>query len=137
MPALALALAPLAYIARLTRSSMLDELSQDYVKAALARGLARSRVILGHALRNALLPVITILGPLSAAVFTGSFVIENIFGIPGIGKLFVLSISDRDYPLILSGAVVYSVLLLTMNLLVDLAYGVMDPRIRITGRRTR
>jgi ABC-type dipeptide/oligopeptide/nickel transport system permease component len=137
MPALALALAPLAYVARLTRSSMLEELSQDYVKAALARGLARSRVILGHALRNALLPVITILGPLSAAVFTGSFVIENIFGIPGIGKLFVLSISDRDYPLILSGAVVYSVLLLTMNLLVDLAYGVLDPRIRITGRRTR
>jgi ABC-type dipeptide/oligopeptide/nickel transport system permease component len=116
---------------------MLEELSQDYVKAALARGLARSRVILGHALRNALLPVITILGPLSAAVFTGSFVIENIFGIPGIGKLFVLSISDRDYPLILSGAVVYSILLLAMNLLVDLAYGVVDPRIRISGRQTR
>ncbi len=137
MPALALALAPLAYVARLTRSSMLDELSQDYVKAALARGLSRSRAILGHALRNALLPVVTILGPLTAAVLTGSFVIENIFGIPGIGKIFVLSISDRDYPLILSGAVVYSVLLLTMNLLVDLVYGIVDPRIRLAGRPLR
>ena len=137
MPALALALAPLAYVARLVRSSMLDELSQDYVKAALARGLPRSRVILGHALRNALLPVATVLGPLTAGVLTGSFVIENIFAIPGIGKLFVLSISDRDYPLILSGAVVYSVLLLAMNLLVDLTYGILDPRIRIAGRRLR
>ncbi len=133
MPAIALALAPLAYLARLTRSSMLEELSQDYVKAAIARGLSWPRVILGHALRNALLPVVTVLGPLSAGILTGSFIIENIFGIPGIGKIFVLSISDRDYPLILSGAVVYSVLLLAANFLVDVAYSVVDPRIRILG----
>lgn len=133
MPAVALALAPLAYLARLTRSSMLEELSQDYVKAAIARGLPRTRVVLGHALRNALLPVITVLGPLSAGILTGSFIIENIFGIPGIGKIFVLSISDRDYPLILSGAVVYSVLLLLANFLVDVAYSVVDPRIRVFG----
>lgn len=134
MPAVSLALAPLAYLARLTRSSMLEELGQDYVKAAVARGLSRPRVILGHALRNALLPVITVLGPLTAGILTGSFIIEYIFGIPGIGKIFVLSISDRDYPLILSGAVVYSVLLLGANFLVDIAYSVVDPRIRVLGR---
>lgn len=133
MPAVALALAPLAYLARLTRSSMLEELSQDYVKAAIARGLSRPRVVLGHALRNALLPVITVLGPISAGILTGSFIIEHIFGIPGVGKIFVLSISDRDYPLILSGAVVYSVLLLLANFLVDVAYSVVDPRIRALG----
>jgi len=134
MPAFALGLAPLAYLARLTRSSMLEELGQDYVKAAIARGLSRWRVILGHALRNALLPVVTVLGPITAGILTGSFIIENIFGIPGIGKIFVLSISDRDYPLILSGAVVYSVLLLLTNFLVDAAYGVIDPRIRVLGK---
>lgn len=134
MPAVSLALAPLAYLARLTRSSMLEELGQDYVKAAMARGLSRPRVILGHALRNALLPVITVLGPLTAGILTGSFIIENIFGIPGIGKVFVLSISDRDYPLILSGAVVYSILLLAANFVVDAAYSVVDPRIRVLGR---
>ena len=133
LPAVALGLAPLAYLARLTRSSMLEELSQDYVKAAVARGLSRPRVIVGHALRNALLPMVTVLGPLSAGILTGSFIIENIFGIPGIGKIFVLSISDRDYPLILSGAVVYSALLLAANFLVDVAYGVIDPRIRVLG----
>ena len=133
LPAVALGLAPLAYLARLTRSSMLEELSQDYVKAAIARGLSRPRVIVGHALRNALLPMVTVLGPLSAGILTGSFIIENIFGIPGIGKIFVLSISDRDYPLILSGAVVYSALLLAANFLVDVAYGVIDPRIRVLG----
>jgi len=133
LPAVALGLAPLAYLARLTRSSMLEELSQDYVRAAVARGLSRPRVIVGHALRNALLPMVTVLGPLSAGILTGSFIIENIFGIPGIGKIFVLSISDRDYPLILSGAVVYSALLLAANFLVDVAYGVIDPRIRVLG----
>ena len=133
MPAVSLALAPLAYLARLTRSSMLEELAQDYVKAAVARGLPRIRVVLGYALRNALLPVITVLGPISAGVLTGSFIIENIFGIPGIGKIFVLSISDRDYPLILSGAVIYSGMLLLANFLVDVAYSVVDPRIRVLG----
>jgi len=133
LPAVSLALTPLAYLARLTRSSMLEELSQDYVKAALARGLSRRRVIIRHTLRGALLPALTVLGPITAGVLAGSFIIENIFGIPGIGKIFVLSISDRDYPLILSGAVVYSVLLLLANLLVDLGYTVLDPRIRIGG----
>lgn len=136
LPAFSLALGPLAYVARLTRSSMLEELRQDYVKAALARGLGRWRVVTTHALRNALLPVVTVLGPLSAAVLTGSFIIENIFAVPGIGKIFVLSISDRDYPLILAGAVVYSALLLAANLAVDLAYGLVDPRIRLHGGRS-
>lgn len=134
MPSVSLALAPLAYLARLTRSSMLEELGQEYVKAAVARGLSRWRVVLGHALRNAVLPIVTVLGPITAAILTGSFIIENIFGIPGIGKIFVLSISDRDYPLILSGAVVYSALLLGANFLVDVAYGLIDPRIRVLGR---
>lgn len=133
LPAFSLALAPLAYIARLTRSSMLEELRQDYVKAAVARGLSKPRVIVGHALRNAIQPVVTVLGPITAGILTGSFIIENIFGIPGIGKIFVLSISDRDYPLILAGAVVYSTLLLAANFLVDVAYGVIDPRIRLAG----
>jgi len=133
LPTVSLALTPLAYVARLTRSSMLEELSQDYVKAALTRGLSRGRVIVRHALRGALLPVVTVLGPITAGVLAGSFIIENIFGIPGIGKIFVLSISDRDYPLILSGAVVYSVLLLLANLLVDVGYTILDPRIRIAG----
>ncbi len=133
LPAFSLALAPLAYLARLTRSSMLEELSQDYVRAATARGLSRARVVVGHTLRNALLPVVTVLGPLSAGILTGSFIIENIFGIPGIGKIFVLSISDRDYPLILAGVVVYSALLLLANFLVDVAYSTLDPRIRVLG----
>lgn len=133
LPAFSLALAPLAYIARLMRSSMLEELRQDYVKAAIARGLSKPRVIVGHAMRNAIQPVVTVLGPITAGILTGSFIIENIFGIPGIGKIFVLSISDRDYPLILAGAVVYSTLLLVANFLVDIAYGLIDPRIRLTG----
>lgn len=132
LPAFSLALGPLAYLARLVRSSMLEEVGQEYVKAAVARGLPRWRVITGHALRNALLPVVTVLGPLTAGIVTGSFIIEHIFGIPGIGKIFVLSIADRDYPLILAGAVVYSALLLAANLLVDLVYSVLDPRIRVS-----
>ncbi len=132
MPALALALAfnPMCYIARLMRSSMLDVLRQDYIKTGRAKGLSEKMVLFKHAMRNAILPVITYLGPLTAGILTGGFVIEKIFTIPGMGKFFVESINNRDYPLIMGVTVFYSALLVLMNLVVDLLYGIIDPRIK-------
>ncbi|WP_054950507.1 ABC transporter permease [Numidum massiliense] len=131
LPSIALALSPMAIIARLTRSSMLDVLTQDYMRAAVAKGLSRTKVVLKHALRNALLPVITLLGGLVASVLTGSFVIEKIFAIPGMGKYFVDSIGNRDYPVIMGTTVFYGGFLILMLFLVDLAYGLVDPRIKL------
>lgn len=131
LPAVALALYPTAYIARLTRSSMLEVLGQDYIRAAWAKGLSRRTVLYKHALRNALVPIITYLGPLIAGVLTGSFVIEKIFAIPGLGQQFVLSISNRDYTTILGVTIFFAAFLIFMNLVVDLLYGVIDPRIRL------
>ncbi|KXG10171.1 Oligopeptide transport system permease protein OppB [Anoxybacillus sp. P3H1B] len=133
LPALALAATPMAFIARLTRSSMLEVLSNDYIRTAKAKGLSRGQITVKHAIRNALLPVVTYLGPLSAGVLTGSFVIEKIFGIPGLGSHFVLSISNRDYTVIMGVTVFYSILLLASVLLVDIAYGFIDPRIKLAG----
>ncbi|MCL6585260.1 MAG: ABC transporter permease [Anoxybacillus sp.] len=133
LPALALAATPMAFIARLTRSSMLEVLSNDYIRTAKAKGLSKGQITVKHAIRNALLPVVTYLGPLSAAVLTGSFVIEKIFGIPGLGSQFVLSISNRDYTTIMGVTVFYSILLLFSVLLVDIAYGLIDPRIKLAG----
>lgn len=133
LPALALAATPMAFIARLTRSSMLEVLSNDYIRTAKAKGLSKGQITVKHAIRNALLPVVTYLGPLSAAVLTGSFVIEKIFGIPGLGSQFVLSISNRDYTAIMGVTVFYSILLLFAVLLVDIAYGLIDPRIKLAG----
>ncbi|MGI6173114.1 MAG: ABC transporter permease [Christensenellales bacterium] len=130
MPALALAFNPMCYISRLMRSSMLDVLRQDYVKTARAKGLSEKKVLFKHALRNAILPVVTYLGPLTAGILTGGFVIEKIFTIPGMGKFFVESINHRDYPLIMGVTIFYSALLVLMNLLVDLVYGLIDRRIK-------
>lgn len=134
LPAFALAALPMAFIARLTRSNMLEVLSQDYIKTAKAKGMSKFTTTFRHALRNALMPVITYLGPLSAGILTGTFVIEKIFGIPGLGSHFVTSISNRDYTVIMGTTVFYSVILLTMILLVDIAYGIVDPRIKLSGK---
>lgn len=134
LPAFALSLGPLAVITRFTRSSMLDVLGQDYMRTARAKGLSAFTVIVRHALRNALMPVVTYLGPLLAGILTGTFVIEKIFAIPGLGKYFVDSIVNRDYPMIMGTTIFYSVLLVVMVLLVDIAYMLIDPRIRLSGK---
>ncbi|MDQ0174845.1 ABC transporter permease [Bacillus chungangensis] len=131
LPTVALATGPMAIIARLTRSSMLEVLTQDYIRTAKAKGLSPTKIIIKHALRNALMPVVTILGALTAGILTGSFVIERIFAIPGMGKYFVESINNRDYPVIMGTTVFYSAFLIFMLFLVDLAYGVLDPRIKL------
>lgn len=131
LPTLALATGPMAIIARLTRSSMLEVLTQDYIKTAKAKGLSPVKIVFKHALRNALLPVITVLGSLAASILTGTFVIEKIFAIPGMGKYFVESINTRDYPVIMGTTVFYSSILIIMLFLVDIAYGVLDPRIKL------
>ncbi len=131
LPTVALAVGPMAIIARLTRSSMVEVLTQDYIRTAKAKGLSPFKIIVKHALRNALMPVITVLGTLVASILTGSFVIEKIFAIPGMGKYFVESINQRDYPVIMGTTVFYSVILIIMLFLVDLAYGLLDPRIKL------
>ncbi len=119
-----------AGIARLTRGSLLQVLQEDYIRTARAKGLRERAVVIGHALKNSLIPVVTILGPMFAAVMTGTFVVEQIFGIPGLGKHFVTSIGNRDYPVILGTTLLYAVLLVVANLLVDITYAWLDPRIR-------
>ncbi|MBV7319748.1 MULTISPECIES: dipeptide ABC transporter permease DppB [Bacillus] len=131
LPTAALAVGPMAIIARLTRSSMIEVLTQDYIRTAKAKGLSPLKIIVKHALRNALMPVITVLGTLVASILTGSFVIEKIFAIPGMGKYFVESINQRDYPVIMGTTVFYSVILIVMLFLVDFAYGLLDPRIKL------
>lgn len=135
LPAFALGLSTLALMARMMRTSMLDVLNQDYIRTAKSKGLPTSQVIWGHAIRNALLPIVTILGPLVATIVTGTFVIEQIFGIPGLGSYYVASIYNRDYPLILGTTIFYAVILLLMNFLVDITYGLIDPRIRLVRER--
>lgn len=130
IPALALGAFPFAAILRLTRSSMLDALSQDYVRTARAKGVAPWKVVAHHALRNALSPVVTYLGPVTAGVLTGSLVVEKIFAIPGLGKFFVDSVNNRDLPIIMGLTVFYSALLIFMNLLVDAIYPILNPRLR-------
>jgi len=131
LPTLALATGPMAIIARLTRSSMLEVLTQDYIKTAKAKGLSPLKIIFKHALRNALLPVVTVLGALAAGILTGTFVIEKIFAIPGMGKYFVESINTRDYPVIMATTVFYGAILIFMLFLVDIIYGILDPRIKL------
>lgn len=131
MPALALSGMPMSFIARLTRSSMLDILSQDYIKTARAKGLSWSKVLIKHALPNSLIPVVTYLGPMTASILTGSFVIETIFAIPGLGQYFVTSIYNRDYTVILGVTIFYSVIVIVLNMVVDLLYPLLDSRIKI------
>ena len=130
LPAFVLGSGGAAFIARLTRASMLEVIRQDYIRTARAKGLRERAVIYGHALKNSLIPVTTVLGPLMAAWLTGSFIIEHIFSIPGIGRFFVTSISDRDYTLIMGTILIYAVMLIVMNILVDISYAFLDPRIR-------
>jgi oligopeptide transport system permease protein len=130
LPAVTLAAFPAAYIARLTRSSMIETLPADFVRTGYAKGLPGSQVVFLHALKNAFLPVLGYLGPAAAGVFTGSFVVERIFAIPGVGNHFVQSALNRDHPLILATVMLYSTLLVGMNLAVDIGYAVLDPRIR-------
>lgn len=134
-PAFALSLGPLATISRLTRTSMLDVLSSDYIKTAKAKGLSNRMIIWRHALRNAIMPVLTVLGPQIASILTGSFVIEKIFNIAGMGQYFVISISNRDYPLIIGTTVFFAIFLIIMILVVDILYGIVDPRINIAGKK--
>lgn len=133
LPALALAASPMAYIARLTRSSMLEVLANDYIKTAQSKGLSKGVITIKHTIRNAMLPVVSYMGPLSAGIITGSFVIEQIFGIPGLGSHFVTSIQNRDYTVIMGITSFYSIILLLCILLVDIAYGLIDPRIKLAG----
>ncbi len=133
LPSFALAALPLAFIARLTRSNMLEVMGQDYIKTAKAKGLSTVVTTVKHAIRNALLPVVTYLGPLTAQILTGSFVIERIFGVPGLGREFVLSISNRDYTVIMGTTVFYAILLVVLVLMVDILYTLIDPRIKLTG----
>ena len=134
LPAVALAGGPLSIIARLTRSSMLDVLEQDYIKTARAKGLSEVCVLWKHALPNSLIPIVTYVGPMAAGIVVGSFVIETIFAIPGLGHYFVTSIYDRDYTVIMGVTLLYSMLVILMNMLVDLAYPLLDPRIKL-GRK--
>ena len=120
-----------AYIARMMRTSMLDVLNQDYVKTAKAKGLSKSAVVIKHTVRNAILPIITILGALIAGVVVGSFVIESIYAIPGIGGYYVQSIQESDYTLILGTTVFYACILVFMMYIIDIIYGLVDPRIRL------
>lgn len=129
LPAVTLAAYPTAYIARLMRSSMLDVLNQDYIKTARSKGLSEYRVMTIHALKNALIPVVTYLGPLIAAVFTGSFIVERLFFIPGLGRYYVTSIYDRDYTVILGTTIFYAAFLIVANFAVDIIYAFIDPRI--------
>ena len=131
MPTIALGVSSIAYVARLTRSSMLEVINQDYIRTARAKGLTETVVVFKHALKNALIPVVTYLGPLTAGILTGSFIIEKIFAVPGMGRMFVESISNRDYTVIMGVTIFYSLILVVFIFIVDLVYGLIDPRIKI------
>ena len=130
LPVITLALPQIAYVARLTRASMIDVLGRDFIRAARAQGLATRRLIRVHALKPAMLPVLSYLGPAIAAVMTGSVVVEEVFNIPGLGRLFVSGAANRDYTLVLGIVIFYATLIIALNLIVDILYGVIDPRVR-------
>lgn len=131
LPVITLSLSPMSYIIRLTRSSMLDVLGQDYIRTAKAKGVAGYKIIFGHALKNSLIPVVTYIGPMIASITTGSLVVEKIFAVPGIGRDFVNSIINRDYPLIMGTTIVLATMIVVMNLISDILYKVVDPRITL------
>jgi oligopeptide transport system permease protein len=135
LPALTLSALPMAFAAQLTRTQVAEAMDQDYVRTARALGVPEARVRRRHVLRNALLAVMTYSGPLLANLLTGSFVVEHIFAVPGMGRFFVTAVANRDYPLVLGVTLVYASFVVLANLVVDLAYAWADPRIRIGGRR--
>lgn len=131
MPTVILALGPMAFLTRITRASMLEAIGQDYVRTARSKGLGERVVVVTHVMKNAMIPVVTILGPATAGLVTGSFIIESIFSIPGMGREFIRSILSRDYPTIMATTLLYAFLIAVANLTVDLMYGVLDPRIKV------
>ncbi len=130
LPTVTLGAAPAAYLSALFRSTLIETLDEDFIRTARSKGLTEKVVLLRHALRHSFIPVLTVMGPLAAALLTGSFVVEYVFALPGMGKFFITAVTDRDYPLIMGATVVYTVLLVTANLVVDTLYGCIDPRIR-------
>ncbi|EFK39402.1 MULTISPECIES: ABC transporter permease [Peptoniphilus] len=132
LPCFSLGFNPMCYIARLSRSSMLDVINQDYIRTARAKGVPASKILFKHALRNAFIPVLTYLGPLTASILCGSFVVESVFSLPGMGRYFINSILNRDYPIIMATTIFFAALVIFMNLVVDILYKFVDPRIDIT-----
>jgi oligopeptide transport system permease protein len=130
LPVIALGLGPMAYFARLVRGTMLETLQQDYVRTAKAKGLSGRRVLMVHVLKNSLIPAVTAAGPLLGFLITGSFIIEFIFAIPGIGKYYITAVSARDYSVVMGLTVLLSVIVIVANMIVDILYGVLDPRTR-------
>jgi oligopeptide transport system permease protein len=130
LPVIALSTLPAAYLARITRASMLEVLGQDYVRTARAKGLHERSVVLRHIIKNGMIPVLTLIGPIAANLVTGSFIVETIYSIPGIGRAFVVSVFDRDYGLIMGTTLFYAFVVVIANLLVDIMYAVVDPRIK-------
>ncbi len=133
LPAVTLAFGPAAFLARLTRASVLEILEKDWVRTARSKGLSGFSTVVKHVLRNALVPVVTVLGPLTAALITGSFVVEYIYAIPGLGRFFITAVSNRDYDLILGTTLLFSILLIITNTIVDIAYKYLDPRMEVEG----
>ena len=131
LPAVTLALLPTAYIARLTRSSMLEVLRMDFIRTARAKGVGERQILIKHALKNSITPVVSFLGPLTATLVTGSFVVEFIFAVPGMGRYFITAVTNRDYPLIMGVTLVYAALIVLANIVVDLVYTWIDPRMRV------
>ena len=132
LPTVILSLGAMAFLTRIVRASMLEAVRQDYVRTARGKGLTEQMVIVGHVLKNAMIPVATIIGPATAGLITGSFIIETIFSVPGLGREFVLSVVRRDYPLIMGVYLLYALLIAVANLTVDLVYGLLDPRVRVS-----
>jgi oligopeptide transport system permease protein len=130
LPTVTLGAAPAAYLAALLRSSLVETLNEDFIRTARAKGISETGVLFKHALSQSLIPMLTVMGPLTAALLTGSFVVEYVFAIPGMGRFFITAVTDRDYPLIMGVTLIYTVLLVCANLIVDLLYGFVDPRIR-------
>ena len=130
LPMVTLGAAPAAYVSALLRSSLIETLGEDFVRTARAKGVREHSVLARHALRNSLIPILTVMGPLTATLLTGSFVVEYVFAIPGMGRFFITAVTDRDYPLIMGVTLVYTAILVSANLAVDLLYGWVDPRIR-------
>ncbi|MFY4774341.1 oligopeptide ABC transporter permease [Metabacillus sp. RGM 3146] len=133
LPTIALAMFPISIAARFMRTEMIDVLGSDYITLAKAKGASRFQISVKHALRNALIPVITVLGPLAVSLMTGSLVIENIFAVPGIGEQFVKSIGVNDYPTVMGTTILFAILFVVITLVVDILYGIIDPRIRVAG----
>ena len=131
MPVIALSMSSMAFITRLTRNKLLDVLKSDYIRTAKAKGLSKGKIVFKHALRNSLIPIVTYVGPLIASILTGSFIVEQIFAIPGLGNEFVQSVTNRDYSMLLGVTVFYCTMLITFNFLVDVLYVIIDPRIKL------